>query len=90
MRPRGAPRRDAGAAVASLLAFAETDRLQVLALRRQHVGRVQRSLVAFLHLGMQEVGQNRQNEQPTARRRKLGRVNGNEPRGVKYGVGTSR
>ena len=76
MQARGAPRRDAGAMVAWLLAFAETDRLRVLALRRQHVGRVQRFLAAFLHLGMQEVGQNRQNEQPTARRCKLGRALG--------------
>jgi hypothetical protein len=38
--------------------------VQVLALRRQHVGRVQRFLAAFLHLGMQEVGQNRQNWHP--------------------------
>ena len=63
-----------------LAGFAETDRLQVLAPRRQHVGRVQRFLVAFLQSGMQEVGQNRQNKQPTARKPTARRVNGNEPK----------
>jgi hypothetical protein len=39
--------------------LAKTDRSQVLALRRQHVGRVSGLLTAFLQLEMPEVGQNR-------------------------------
>ena len=55
MRPRGARQRDAGGLVAwlqkrslQLQGFAKTDRLQELALRRRHGGRVSGLLPPFL------------------------------------------